>query len=161
MTKKKRAHKERREVAPAKKQPKAQPRQNKLWTWIGLGTLIVVVGIVVVLLRGSSEGLPTEVSVKQAYQMIQQGAFVLDVREPEEWNDTHIPNSALIPLSELPQRLNEVPRDQEIVVVCRTGRRSAEGRDILLKAGFKKVTSLTGGLVAWNEAGYPVASGAP
>lgn len=161
MAKKKREHKERREVAIAKKQPKAKPRQNLLWRWIGLGALIVVVGILVLLLRVSSADLPAEVSVKQAYEMVQQGAFLLDVREPDEWNDTHIPNSVLIPLSELPQRLSEVPRDQEVVVVCRTGRRSAEGRDILLKAGFNKVTSLAGGLVAWSEAGYPVITGTP
>lgn len=161
MTKKKRAHKEHREVATAQKQLKAQPRQNLLWRWLGLGALIVGFGILVLLLRLSSAGLPAEVSVKQAYEMVQQGAFLLDVRELDEWNNTHIPNSVLIPLSELPQRLSEVPRDQEIVVVCRTGRRSAEGRDILLKAGFNKVTSLAGGLVAWSEAGYPVITGTP
>ncbi len=162
MTKKKKhPRKDHKEVVAQKKQPKAKPKPKAPWRWIGLAALLVLLGISALVLRSQSEGLPSEVSVAQAYQMAQQGAFLLDVREPDEWNDTHIPNSTLIPLSELPQRLNELPREQEIVVVCRTGRRSAEGRDILLKAGFKKVTSLAGGLVAWKEAGYPVTSGAP
>jgi rhodanese-related sulfurtransferase len=52
--------------------------------------------------------------------------------------------------------LNEVPRDRQIVVVCRSGNRSQQGRDILLNAGFEQVTSMTGGLNEWRASGYPV-----
>jgi rhodanese-related sulfurtransferase len=91
--------------------------------------------------------------------MREAGAFILDVRQPEEWLDHHIPGSTLIPLGELPARLSELPEDKEILVVCRSGNRSAEGRDILLEAGFEQVTSMAGGLTEWRSAGYPTVSG--
>ena len=87
------------------------------------------------------------------------GAFILDVRTPEEWNEYHVPGSTLIPIDELPKRVAEVPKDKEVVVVCRSGNRSATGRDVLLKAGYPQVTSLAGGLKPgaapgsrWNRA---------
>ena len=70
-----------------------------------------------------------------------------------------VPDSTLIPVGELENRLDEVPRDREIVVVCRSGNRSRTGRDILLKAGYPQVTSVTGGLKQWQAAGYPTVSG--
>ena len=84
------------------------------------------------------------------------GAFILDVRTPEEWNEYHVPGSTLIPIDELPKRVAEVPKDKEVVVVCRSGNRSATGRDVLLKAGYPQVTSLAGGLKSWRDAGKPV-----
>ncbi|MGE5462756.1 MAG: rhodanese-like domain-containing protein [Syntrophothermus sp.] len=104
----------------------------------------------------SSASLPPEISVSEAYTKYQNGAFVLDVRTPEEWNEFHAPNSTLIPLDQLASRLNELPRDREIVVVCRSGNRSQQGRDILLNAGFQNVTSMKGGLTEWRASGYPV-----
>lgn len=80
----------------------------------------------------------------------------MDVRTTEEWNDFHAVGATLIPLDELPNRLSEVPRDRIIVVVCRSGNRSQQGRDILLNAGYKQVTSMTGGMNAWRDAGYPI-----
>jgi len=88
--------------------------------------------------------------------MAQNGAFVLDVRTVEEWNEFHAPNSTLIPLDQLASRLNEVPRDRQVVVVCRSGNRSQQGRDILLNAGFEQVTSMTGGLNEWRAGGFPI-----
>ena len=84
------------------------------------------------------------------------GAFILDVRTTEEWNEYHVPGSTLIPIDELPKRVAEVPKDKEVVVVCRSGNRSATGRDVLLKAGYPQVTSLAGGLSTWRSAGQPV-----
>jgi rhodanese-related sulfurtransferase len=103
--------------------------------------------------------LPLEITVAQAAQNRDQGAFILDVREPSEWTQFHIPGATLIPLGDLPNRLNEVPKDRQVVVVCRTGHRSAQGRDILLQAGFTQVTSMAGGMTAWQAQGLPVATG--
>ncbi len=86
-----------------------------------------------------------EVDVQEAYTLREQGAFILDVRQPEEWEAGHIPGATLIPLGELESRVDELPQDEEIVVVCRSGNRSATGRDILLDAGFTDVTSMGGG----------------
>jgi rhodanese-related sulfurtransferase len=100
--------------------------------------------------------LPAEVSVAEAAAKRDAGAFILDVRTPEEWNEYHVPGSTLIPLDQLSSRVAEVPKDKEVVVVCRSGNRSATGRDVLLKAGYPQVTSLAGGLTTWRSAGKPV-----
>jgi rhodanese-related sulfurtransferase len=126
--------------------------------------VLAVVGVVIylILLAGGRTGgeapasLSSEISVSEAFTKYQNGTFVLDVRTQEEWDDFHAPNSTLIPLDQLASRLNELPRDREIVVVCRSGNRSQQGRDILLNAGFEQVTSMTGGLNEWRASGYPV-----
>lgn len=100
--------------------------------------------------------LPSEISVTDAYTKYESGVFVLDVRTQEEWNEFHAPNTTLIPLDQLPARLSEVPRDREIVVVCRSGNRSQQARDILLNAGFEQVSSMAGGLNEWRASGYPI-----
>ncbi len=78
------------------------------------------------------------------------------MRELDEWNEYHIPGTTLIPLGELPARVNELPKDQKIVIVCRSGNRSQEGRDILLEAGFEDVVSMEGGVSTWRSLGYPI-----
>jgi rhodanese-related sulfurtransferase len=99
------------------------------------------------------------VSVTEAAAMRDAGALVLDVREPDEWVAGHIPGAALIPLGELAARVAEVPRDRDVVVVCRSGNRSAQGRDILLGAGYTSVTSMAGGMNDWAGSGRPVVEG--
>ncbi|MEW6224794.1 MAG: rhodanese-like domain-containing protein [Chloroflexota bacterium] len=103
--------------------------------------------------------LPIEMDVAKAAAMRDAGAFILDVRELDEWVTGHIPDATLIPLGSLASRAGEVPADRDIVVVCRSGNRSAQGRDILLNAGFKAVTSMAGGMNEWAAAGLPVATG--
>ena len=103
--------------------------------------------------------LASEVTPEQARAMAASGAFVLDVREPSEWEEFHVANTTLIPLGQLEKRLSEVPRDREVVVICRSGNRSTTGRDILAKAGFTSVTSMSGGLLSWRAKGFPTLSG--
>lgn len=116
--------------------------QKSKGLWIGLG--VVAVGIISFLFWPKNPSV-AEISANQAYQKYQQGAFFLDVRGLEEWRQGHIADSVLIPLDELQQRLDELPTDQDIVVVCLSGVRSKEGAVILLKAGFKRATCLKGG----------------
>jgi molybdopterin/thiamine biosynthesis adenylyltransferase/rhodanese-related sulfurtransferase len=75
--------------------------------------------------------------------------FVLDVREPWEFEIAHLAGSRLIPLGALPARLAEIPRHRELVTVCHFGARSLMARDLLLRAGFSPVRSLAGGIDAW------------
>ncbi|MBX7253284.1 MAG: rhodanese-like domain-containing protein [Candidatus Promineofilum sp.] len=82
--------------------------------------------------------------------------FLLDVREPDEYAAGHIPSITLIPSGEVADRLAELPRDKEIIVTCRTGNRSAQVASMLRDQGFTNVHNMTGGIVAWQEAGYPV-----
>jgi rhodanese-related sulfurtransferase len=106
-----------------------------------------------------AQPMPAEVTAAEALAKREQGAFILDVRQPEEWAQYHVPGSTLIPLGELASRVNEVPSDREVVVVCRSGNRSATGRDILIKAGLPWVSSLKGGLSEWKTQGFPTVAG--
>jgi rhodanese-related sulfurtransferase len=103
--------------------------------------------------------LPKEVDVAAASRLRDAGAFVLDVREPSEWEAGHIPGATLIPLGQLASRTSEVPSDRQVVVVCHSGNRSAQGRDILLAAGLPSVTSMAGGMSAWSAAGNETVTG--
>src|SRR4030067_3254391 len=95
---------------------------------VQFGTLAVIALVVVLVAlmgRGAgSDTLAREISVDRAYERYQDGTFVLDVRTQEEWDEYHAPNTTLIPLDQLQARLNELPKDQPIVVVCRSGNRS-------------------------------------
>jgi rhodanese-related sulfurtransferase len=108
---------------------------------------------------GSTTSLPVEVSTSDALALRGSGAFMLDVREPDEWAAGHIPDATLIPLGDLPSRIAEVPTGRQVVVVCRSGNRSASGRDILLNAGYASVTSMAGGMNDWTAKGYPTTTG--
>jgi rhodanese-related sulfurtransferase len=107
----------------------------------------------------ATAGLPPRVNITRAAELRDAGAFVLDVREPSEWVEGHIPGSTLIPLGELPTRIAEVPKDKQILVVCRSGNRSQTGRDILAEAGFANVTSMDGGVVQWGASGRELVTG--
>jgi rhodanese-related sulfurtransferase len=132
-----------------------------LWGWVFLAALLLGVTACAAPQKVAATATPLspEVTVVQASKMRDQGAFILDVREPSEWEQFHIPGATLIPLGQLPDRLNEVPKDHPVVVVCRTGHRSASGRDILLGAGFPQVTSIAGGMTEWQAQGLPIATG--
>ena len=86
---------------------------------------------------------------------VDAGGYLLDVREPDEWRVGHIPGSVHIPMSELPDRLAEVPGDQSIVVICRVGGRSAQVTGWLNAQGYD-AANLDGGLLDWTAAGRPL-----
>ncbi len=102
----------------------------------------------------ASEG----VDVKQAQSMSQQGALLLDVREPGEYAEVHAPNAKLIPLGELGTRMQEIAsyKDKPIVVMCRSGRRSAQAVSLLQESGYSQVNNVKGGINAWESNGLKV-----
>ena len=77
--------------------------------------------------------------------------FVLDVREPNEYQINRISGSTLIPLGELPRRYQEIDREQEIVALCKMGARSAKATDFLRSVGFTRVKNLRGGILEWID----------
>jgi sulfur-carrier protein adenylyltransferase/sulfurtransferase len=99
----------------------------------------------------ADNGAIPAISVSELKRKIDKGEAVLivDVREPFEYEIAHLENSKLIPLGELPDRLEELDRYQEIVAHCHTGVRSALAVDLLQEAGFKNAFNLTGGIEAW------------
>lgn len=76
---------------------------------------------------------------------------IIDVREPEETALGVIPGAVLIPLMQIPERLGEIPQDQETILVCRSGGRSGKAYDYLQAHGYTNLKNLTGGMLAWDE----------
>jgi adenylyltransferase/sulfurtransferase len=79
------------------------------------------------------------------------GLFVLDVREPQEYQICRIDGAVLIPLGEVPRRVGELDANREIVVQCKVGARSAKAAEFLRASGFPNVKNLTGGILAWID----------
>jgi molybdopterin/thiamine biosynthesis adenylyltransferase/rhodanese-related sulfurtransferase len=95
----------------------------------------------------------TETDVRELKRKIdaQEDFFLLDVREPNEYQIGKIPGSTLIPLGEVPRRLNEIPRDKEIIVQCKMGGRSARAAAFLREQGYSNVKNLKGGILDWSD----------
>ena len=82
--------------------------------------------------------------------------LVIDVREQDEYNDSHIPGITLIPMSTIADRLAEIPKDKTVIVTCRSGNRSSQVASFLREQGFTNIHDMAGGIVAWQNAGLPV-----
>ena len=82
-------------------------------------------------------------------------AFVVDVREPDEYVSGHVPGARLMPLGRLTHHLDELPRDRCVYVICASGNRSKAAADLLARAGVDAV-SVAGGTGGWQRAGRPV-----
>ena len=144
---------------------KKHQKRKLTWLWVTLGALLITaVGILALNtqpvplsdVHSTQTVAAMEISPAEAYTKFEQGAFFLDVRGQDEWDQFHIQGSKLIPLDQLAARLAELPKDQDIVVVCLSGHRSQNGTTILLQAGFSHVYCLNGGLQAWKDANYPL-----
>lgn len=99
-----------------------------------------------------------DVDTNAALQLINhKNAFVLDVREPDEYKAGHLLNAQLIPLGKLNERIGELAKykDKPVVVVCRSGNRSGTACVTLGKQGFTQAYNLTGGMMAWQKANLP------
>lgn len=102
------------------------------------------------------DGAPRGVGPVQAQALLADGALLLDVREDFEWEAGHVPSARHVPLGQLPARLVELDRQQQLVVTCRAGHRSARAVAFLTNNGFAAV-NLEGGMQAWAGAGLPFA----
>jgi len=94
-----------------------------------------------------------ETTVEELKRRLDSGEklFVLDVRNPEEYQICRIPGSTLIPLPQLPQRFQELDKDREIVIHCKSGMRSLKAQQFLRGQGFDKTKNLKGGILAWAD----------
>ncbi|GGS01271.1 rhodanese-like domain-containing protein [Deinococcus sedimenti] len=98
----------------------------------------------------------TTIPVQDLRAAQEKGEYVLDVRTDAEYREGHVPGAALLPLADLGTRMNEVPKDRPVYVICRSGNRSAQASAQLVKAGYTRVFNVDGGMNAWTSAGYPV-----
>lgn len=99
--------------------------------------------------------MATEVTLEELEDAIKRGGYVLDVREQDEWNEGHVPGAHHIPLGELENRIDEVEDGSRVFVVCRSGKRSLQGADILESNGIDAV-SVAGGTLGWIHSGREV-----
>jgi rhodanese-related sulfurtransferase len=99
----------------------------------------------------------TEVTPREAQTLLDEDALLLDVRNTDEWDLGHAPTATFITLSELPDHLDELPRDRTIVCACRSGGRSLRAATFLADEGFD-VVNLTGGMLAWHAEDRPFVS---
>jgi rhodanese-related sulfurtransferase len=90
---------------------------------------------------------------------LRAGVLLLDVREDDEWDAGHAPDAVHLPMGEVVARLAEIPRDADVVVVCRSGQRSAAVTGYLVQGGWN-ARNLAGGMIAWHAAARPLTSAA-
>lgn len=103
--------------------------------------------------RPSADDLPFEIGAAELKARLDRGEeiLLLDVRQPWEHGHARIPGSSLLPLPELPHRLEELDPARAIVAYCKVGERSACAVDFLRRAGFSRVRNLRGGIYGWAE----------
>ena len=98
------------------------------------------------------------ITPKELHQIMQQSSVLLiDVREPDEWQDHHIEGATLIPLATIPNQIDKVCQDrsQPVYLYCQRGRRSHQAALMLLSLGFNHIIELEGGMSDWIDAGLP------
>lgn len=86
-------------------------------------------------------------------QRLEQGEAlsIVDVREPEETAAGMVAGAVNIPLQELPARMAEIPKDQETILICRSGNRSGRAYEYLASQGYTRIVNMTGGMLAWEQ----------
>jgi len=96
---------------------------------------------------------PVEISALELKARIDRGddLVIVDVREPQEYQINRIAGSILMPLGDVPKRVNELDPDREHVIQCRSGVRSAKAADFLRSVGFARVLNLKGGILDWVD----------
>jgi hydroxyacylglutathione hydrolase len=111
-------------------------------------------------LRGSTTAIE-KIDVAELKQRLEndKGLILFDVREPQEFAGGHIGRARLLPLSQIRDRMGEVPQDKPIALICRSGNRSGSAARLLSKAGYENIANVRGGMTAWSRAGYSVSKG--
>lgn len=100
----------------------------------------------------------TEICPTTAFGRIQEGALFVDVRELDEVAEAayDVPNIINIPLSEFEERFTEIPKDKEVIMVCRGGGRSLKSAYYLANHGYSNVMNMQHGILRWAEKGFPI-----
>jgi rhodanese-related sulfurtransferase len=111
-------------------------------------------------LRGSpgDAEMRQDVDVTEAKRRHDDGALLIDVREPDEWFFGHAPGATHIPLGSLSRHIADLPRDRDLLLICRSGNRSSTAQELLVRQGFTRAVNVSGGMLAWSRAGLPTNS---
>ena len=115
-------------------------------------------GLLADTIKSQAEMAIKNVSPKKAKELMgsENDVFLLDVRTKEEYNESHIKTAHLIPVQELEQNIDLIPKDRNVVVYCASGKRSARACGILKNKGLKALYNIEGGIRQWMADGYPV-----
>ncbi|MEK6622818.1 MAG: rhodanese-like domain-containing protein [Planctomycetota bacterium] len=115
-------------------------------------------GLLADTIKSQAERAIKNVSPKEAKELMgnENGVFLLDVRTKEEYNESYIKTAHLIPVQELEQNIDLIPKDRNVVVYCASGKRSAKACGILKNKGLKSLYNIEGGIRQWMADGYPV-----
>jgi len=106
----------------------------------------------------SDDGMP-EVDAAEAIALVADGTVLIDVREQDEWDAGHAPDARLVPLSQLQERVGELPENTKLLIVCHSGMRSMRATAFLRAEGLDAV-NVIGGMVAWSAAGGALSANA-
>ena len=107
-------------------------------------------------LFGRAPADASEIEPAEAKRRQDAGAKLVDVREPSEWNAGHAPGATHIPLGQLPDRLDKLPKDRDVLFICASGNRSRTATRYARQAGLTRAFNVGGGMGAWRRAGLPV-----
>lgn len=99
-----------------------------------------------------------EIDVDELATLHEQGVTIIDVRNPGEYVEAHVPGARLLPLPELAERVDEVPEGEMVYLICATGARSGRAGEYLQTLG-REVTNVAGGTKGWIDAGFEVSAG--
>ncbi len=98
----------------------------------------------------------SRINPEQAKQMIDSGAMIVDVREPDETKTGHVPGAVLMPVNSVYNRVNELPKDKDLIFICAVGQRSALAAEIAAAMGYSRLFNVDGGTDAWRSKGFPL-----
>lgn len=126
-------------------------------------TLVVIIAVSALIIYYTQVHLPSttisfgDVTVEEAKSLVESNVslIIVDVRTREEYDSGHIEGAILIPVSELEGRINELSKEEEFLIYCRTGNRSSNSVNILKANGYTKIFHMNDGIIAWIQAGYP------
>lgn len=102
---------------------------------------------------------PPEIGPDEAKELLDEGALLVDVREAWELEQIRVTDAVHIPLMELPNRMQELPQDRTLVLLCKSGGRSQHAARLLAASGYPDVLNLSGGILGWHQAGLPTTRG--
>lgn len=123
-----------------------------------VSTLVLAIALVACAAPAQNEAKSGTITVEALQKRLAEKEklpLVVDVREPHEFDAGHIEGAMLAPLGNVTASLDGIAKDREIMLVCRSGRRSAKAQELLAARGFTSLSNVEGGMLAWEKAGYP------
>lgn len=127
-------------------------KQSKMmWMIVAVAVLLLIAVVVAGCVGGTRNEPGVDLPMAEVLKLWQNKEIVMiDVRTPGEYADGHIPGIANIPVDELERRIAEIPRDKKVVLICRTGNRSATGTKLLRDKGLTNVYNSKDGMTSWK-----------